>query len=61
MLCGEYLEMAHLALQTFEGMADSTASRWTLRLQVASPAHEVISNGGRRVGKVTMLFRRTHP
>ena len=45
MLCGEYLEMAHLALQTFEGMADSAASRWTLRLQVASRAHEVVSDG----------------
>lgn len=55
MLCGEYLEMARLALQTFEGMADSAASRWTLRLQVASSAHEVISEGGRRVGRVTTL------
>jgi hypothetical protein len=52
MLCDDP-EMAHLALQTFEGMADSAASLWTLRLQVASSAHDVISNGGRRVGKVT--------
>jgi hypothetical protein len=45
--------MARLALQTFEGMADSAASRWTLRIQVASSAHDVISEAGRRVGKVT--------
>ena len=61
MLCGEYVEMAHLALQTFEGMADSAASRWTLRLQVASSAHEVISEGGRRVGKVTTLLGEPTP
>jgi hypothetical protein len=61
MLCGEYLDMARLALQTFEGMADSAASRWTLRLQVASAAHEVITDGGRRVGKVTTLFGEPTP
>ncbi|HEY0520651.1 MAG TPA: hypothetical protein VGC84_14235 [Ilumatobacteraceae bacterium] len=53
MLCGDSVDMARLALQTFEGMADSAASRWTLRLQVASSAHDVISEAGRRVGKVT--------
>lgn len=56
MLCGDYVEMAHLALQTFEGMADSAASRWTLRLQVASSEHDVASEGGRRVGRVTTQF-----
>jgi hypothetical protein len=53
MLCGEYHDMARLALQTFEGMADSAASRWTLRLQVDSSATDVITEGGRRVGRVT--------
>jgi hypothetical protein len=61
MLCGEYLEMARLALQTFEGMADSAASRWTLRIQVATSAHEVITEGGRRVGKVTTLVGEPTP
>lgn len=56
MLCGDYVDMARLALQTFEGMADSAASRWTLRLQVASREHDVVSDGGRRAGKVTTAF-----
>jgi hypothetical protein len=53
MLCGDYVEMAQLALQTFEGMADSAASRWTLRLQIASTAQNVVPEDGRRVGRVT--------
>jgi hypothetical protein len=52
MLCGDYIEMARLAMQTFEGMADSAASRWTLRLQVDSSANDVVYEGGRRVGRV---------
>jgi hypothetical protein len=51
-LCGDYVEMVRLALQTFEGMADSAASRWTLRLQVASTEHSVTSEGGRRVAQI---------
>lgn len=54
MLCGDYVEMAQLALQTFEGMADSAASRWTLQLQVDSSELEMIADGtGRHVGQVT--------
>lgn len=53
MLCGDYVEMVRLALQTFEGMADSAASRWTLRLQVSSSEHDVVPGAGRRVGQVT--------
>jgi len=34
MLCGEYDEMARLAMRAVEGMADSAASSWTWRLQV---------------------------
>jgi hypothetical protein len=34
MLCGEYDEMARLAVRAVEGMADSAASGWTWRLQV---------------------------
>ncbi|MEP7115913.1 MAG: hypothetical protein ABI862_21790 [Ilumatobacteraceae bacterium] len=52
MLCGDYVEMARLAVQTFEGMADSAASRWTLRLQVASDEHGVATEDGRRFGQV---------
>ena len=55
-LCGDYVEMAHLAIQTFDGMADAAASRWTLQLQIASDEHDVAGAGARRVGKVTALF-----
>ena len=53
MLCGDYSGMARLAMQTFEGMADSAAHRWTLRLQVGSSAHDIAYDGVRRVGRVT--------
>jgi hypothetical protein len=54
MLCGDYVEMAQLALQTFEGMADSAACRWTLQLQVDSSDLELNPDGGgRHVGQVT--------
>jgi hypothetical protein len=53
MLCGDYVEMAHLALQTFEGMADSAASRWTLQLQVDSSDLDLAAEGGRHIAKVT--------
>lgn len=52
MLCGEFGEMTRLAMQTFDGMADSTASRWTLRLQVASSEQTLRAERGRRVGQI---------
>jgi hypothetical protein len=54
MLCGECAETARLGLQTFEGMADAAASRWTLRLQVATNGDDVSCDYGRRIDRVTV-------
>ncbi|MEA3185343.1 MAG: hypothetical protein QOC57_2261 [Ilumatobacteraceae bacterium] len=56
MLCGDFIDMARLALQTFEGMADSAASRWTLRLQVGSKAEDLVWDAKRRIGRVSTDF-----
>jgi hypothetical protein len=54
-LCGDDVQFARLALQTFEGMSDSTASRWRLLLQVNEHIREVQYGGSRRAGKVIIL------
>jgi hypothetical protein len=56
MLCGDFLDMARLAMQTFEGMADSAASRWNLRLQVGSKAEDFVWDAKRRIGRVSSDF-----
>jgi hypothetical protein len=54
MLCGEYDEMARLAMRAVEGMADAAAGRWTWRLQVdpAAAAADPIETDGRRERQV---------
>jgi len=52
MLCGEYDEMARLALRAVEGMADSAATRWTWRLQVDPGVADPIYAEGRRERQV---------
>jgi len=54
-LCGDDVQFARLALQTFEGMSDATASRWRLLLQVSEHIREVQYGGSRRAGKVIIL------
>jgi hypothetical protein len=54
-LCGDDVQLAQLALQTFEGMSDSTANRWRLLLQVNEHIREVQYGGSRRAGKVIIL------
>lgn len=54
-LCGDDVQFARLALQTFEGMSDATASRWCLLLQVNEDIHDVHYGGSRRAGKVIIL------
>ncbi|HEY7626681.1 MAG TPA: hypothetical protein VH761_06420 [Ilumatobacteraceae bacterium] len=54
-LCGDDVQFARLALQTFEGMSDATASRWCLLLQVNEDIREVNYGGSRRAGKVIIL------
>ncbi len=54
-LSGDQVEFARLAMRTFEGMADTVASRWTLQLQVSPTAREIAYVGVRRNGKVTIL------
>lgn len=54
-LCGDNVASARLALQTFEGMSDAAAGRWTLLLQVNSNVRDVVHGGGRRSGKVTVI------
>jgi hypothetical protein len=48
MLCGEYDEMARLAVRAVEGMADSAASGWTWRLQVDPGVSDPIDFDERR-------------
>jgi hypothetical protein len=54
-LCGDDEQFARLALQTFEGMSDSIASRWRLLVQVNEHLREVQYGGSRRAGKVIIL------
>jgi hypothetical protein len=54
-LCGDDVPFAQLAMQTFEGMSDATASRWRLLVQVNEHIREVQYGGGRRAGKVIIV------
>ena len=55
MLCGEYDEMARLALRAVEGMADSAASRWTWRLQVEPGVPDPVYVEGRERQVITEI------
>lgn len=54
-LCGDDIDFAQLAMQTFEGMSDAAAGRWTLLLQVNENVSEIVYGGSRRTGKVMIL------
>jgi len=52
MLCGEYDQMARLAVRAVEGMADSAASSWTWRLQIDPAVADPIGVDERRERRV---------
>jgi hypothetical protein len=54
-LCGDDAAFAHLMMQTFEGMSNSAANRWTLLLQVNPSVRDLAYGGNRRTGKVEVL------
>ena len=53
-LCGDNEQMARLAMQTFDGMSDAAANRWTVLLQ-SSRDDRIGGHDGRRFGNVEIL------